>query len=88
MKIYGKGQLKAPGTGRIVWDFEDGPFDTVNPALIEEARRRGFAFEPPAEAIAPNPGKAKTEAPDLRPSLAIAAGMEHRPGRAAKAVER
>lgn len=47
MKIYGSGQLKYPGTSRIVWDFEDGPFDTVNETLIMEAKRRGFAFTPP-----------------------------------------
>ncbi|MFA5165419.1 MAG: hypothetical protein WC481_07645 [Candidatus Omnitrophota bacterium] len=50
MKIYGEGQLRAPGTSRVIWDFEDGPFDTVNPVLIAEARRRGLSFEPPVAA--------------------------------------
>jgi hypothetical protein len=47
MKIYGSGQLRYPGTSRVVWDFEDGPFDTVNPTLIDAARRRGYSFTPP-----------------------------------------
>jgi hypothetical protein len=48
MKIYGVGVLHAPGTSRVVHDFIDGPFDTVNPVLIQEARRMGFSFTPPA----------------------------------------
>jgi len=47
MKIYGSGPFTAPGSSRVVWDFEDGPFDTVNPVLIEAAKRRGYSFEPP-----------------------------------------
>jgi hypothetical protein len=47
MKIYGTGVLTALGTSRVVHDFVDGPFETVNPALLEEARRRGYSFSPP-----------------------------------------
>ena len=57
MKIYGTGTLDMPGSGRTVWDFVDGPFDTSNVMLIEEARRRGFSFEPPKEPKPPKPVK-------------------------------
>ena len=46
MKIYGVGVFTAPGTSRVIHDFVDGPFDTSNPALIAEARRRGYSFSP------------------------------------------
>jgi hypothetical protein len=46
MKIYGVGLFHAPGSSRVVWDFIDGPFDTVNPVLIQEAKKRGYSFTP------------------------------------------
>jgi len=58
MKIYGIGVLMAPGSVRVVHDFADGPFETVNPAIIEEAKRRGFSIgEPPAEPEKRKPGR-------------------------------
>jgi len=47
LKIYGEGILNYPGTHRVAWDFIDGPFDTVNPVLLQEAKRLGFSFNPP-----------------------------------------
>lgn len=67
MKIYGVGQLKFPGTSRVVWDFEDGPFDTVNPVLIAEARRRGYSFSPPAITEIREPVKVTIEQPKDTP---------------------
>jgi hypothetical protein len=46
MKIYGVGIFHAPGSSRVVWDFIDGPFDTVNPVLVQEARKQGLSFSP------------------------------------------
>lgn len=46
MKIYGIGLLLAPGTNRVVHDFTDGCYDTVNPVLLEAAKKQGFSFEP------------------------------------------
>lgn len=51
MKIYGTGYLKAPLTMRIVWDFANGPFDTVNPDLIQAAKKQGFSLTPPVEPV-------------------------------------
>lgn len=48
MKIYGVSLFLAPNSSRVVWDFADGPFDTVNPVLIQEAKRRGYSFSPPS----------------------------------------
>ncbi|MBE3040429.1 MAG: hypothetical protein IMZ62_16660 [Chloroflexi bacterium] len=65
MKIYGSGPFTAPGSSRVVWDFEDGPFDTVNPVLIEEAKRRGYSFTPPPpppEPVRRKPGRPAKEA--------------------------
>lgn len=47
MKIYGVGLFHAPNSSRVIWDFVDGPFDTVNPVLIMEAKKRGYSFSPP-----------------------------------------
>lgn len=47
MKFYGPGVLLAPKSSRVVHDFEDGPFETLNPEIIEEAKRQGFSTEPP-----------------------------------------
>ena len=76
MKIYGVGQLKFPGTSRVVWDFEDGPFDTVNPVLIDEARRRGYSFTPP-EPVKP-----------VIVESAIAEAVKHKRGRKPKGTEK
>lgn len=46
MKIYGAGTFTASNCSRVIWDFADGPFDTVNPVLIQEAKRRGYSFSP------------------------------------------
>jgi hypothetical protein len=51
MKIYGVGVFTAPGSSRVIHDFIDGPFDTVNPVLIQEAKRRGYSFSPPESEI-------------------------------------
>ena len=51
MKIYGVGQFLAPNSSRVVWDFSDGPFDTVNPVMIQEAKRRGYSFTPPSPEV-------------------------------------
>jgi hypothetical protein len=53
MKIYGEGTLEFPGTHRVVWDFSDGPFDTCNQLLIQEAKRRGLSFNPPEATAKP-----------------------------------
>lgn len=44
MKVYGSGTLDAPGTRRVIWDFADGVFDTVNPAVLDAARKMGCVF--------------------------------------------
>lgn len=46
MKIYGVGLFLAPNSSRVIWDFSDGPFDTVNPVLLAEAKKRGYSFTP------------------------------------------
>jgi hypothetical protein len=46
MKFYGVGCLFAPRTKRVVHDFEDGPFETVNPEMIEAAIKQGFSKKP------------------------------------------
>lgn len=45
MKLYGVGVLMFPGTTRVVHDFVDGPFDTTNAILIQEALRLGCTTE-------------------------------------------
>lgn len=67
MKIYGTGQLTAHGSSRVIWDFVDGPFDCSNPALIDEARRRGYSFSPPAITEIREPVKATIEQPKDTP---------------------
>jgi hypothetical protein len=47
MKIYGTGVLMAPGSSRVIWDFSNGPYDTVNSILIGEAIRQGFSTTEP-----------------------------------------
>jgi hypothetical protein len=41
MKIYGSGVLTAPGTGRVIWDFVDGIFESTNPQVIDAAKLAG-----------------------------------------------
>jgi hypothetical protein len=59
MKIYGSGLLLAPGTDRVVWDFTDGPFETVNGALIEAAKKQGFSLD------------AEPKAPEVKPEAIV-----------------
>lgn len=81
MKIYGVGLFLAPGSSRVVWDFTDGPFDTVNPVLIAEAKKRGYAFSPPAvEKI-----EVKAVEPITIPE--VAETPKKKPGRPAKVVQ-
>jgi len=47
MTLHGSGTLCYPGTARVVHDFEDGPFDTYDPTLINHALAVGCANEPP-----------------------------------------
>jgi len=43
MKFTGAGCLRAPGSNRIVWDFDaDGVFDTKNQDIIAAAKKQGF----------------------------------------------
>jgi len=42
MKLFGVGQLTAKNTNRVVHDFVDGPFETVNQELIKWALECGF----------------------------------------------
>lgn len=53
MKFYGAGALLYPGTKRVIHDFEDGPFSTVNPEIIRHALAMGFTTEAPAAPIPP-----------------------------------
>lgn len=67
MKIYGVGLFLAPNSSRVVWDFVDGPFDTVNPVLLQEAKKRGYSIGIPLiqkEAIKESP---KAEEPKDTP---------------------
>lgn len=36
-----------PYSERVIWDFHDGPFDTVNQVYLTEAKRLGMSFTPP-----------------------------------------
>jgi hypothetical protein len=67
MKIYGVGLFLAPGSHRVVWDFVDGPFDTVNPVLIQEAKKRGYSFSPPKESAETDEAMPIIEAPKDTP---------------------
>jgi len=51
MKIYGSGTFSMSNSTRVIWDFADGPFETVNSALIEDAAKQGYSFEPLPEPI-------------------------------------
>jgi hypothetical protein len=62
MKIYGSGVLTKSKPFAVVWDFEDGPCETDDQELIEQAKRRGLSIgEPPAQADAV--GERDTEEP-------------------------
>lgn len=54
MKFYGVGALRYPGTNRVIHDFEDGPFSTVNPEIIRHALAMGFSTVAPAAPL-PSP---------------------------------
>lgn len=54
MKIWGNGQMVFPGTSRVVHDFVDGPLDTTNQILIDEAKKLGFSFVDPMKESASN----------------------------------
>lgn len=68
MKIYGAGTFTASNCSRVIWDFADGPFDTVNPVLIQQAKRQGYSFTPLEPAITPEPVKVVTELPKDTPA--------------------
>lgn len=48
MRFYGDGTIVNPNTGRVVWDFVDGPLETEDPILIAEAKRVGLSENPTA----------------------------------------
>ena len=54
MRFYGIGCLRAPGTTRLIWDFTDGPFDTLNQDVILAAYAQGFS-DKPLEPVASKP---------------------------------
>ena len=48
MKLNGVGAIKDPRTNKVIWDFEDGPFETEDPELIAWATEgRGAKPEEP-----------------------------------------
>jgi hypothetical protein len=67
MKIYGAGALLYPGTKRVIHDFEDGPFSTVNPEIIRHALAMGFTTEAPAAPILPSEPRAPEEENKIEP---------------------
>ena len=40
MKLYGHGCIKHPLTGKVIWDFEDGPFETDNADIIAQVQSK------------------------------------------------
>lgn len=52
MIIYGTDVLIDRGTGKVAWDFVDGPLDTEDADLIAEAKRLGFFDNPPMPLLA------------------------------------
>jgi len=40
MKIFGGRALKNPRTGKVIWDFEDGPFETDDLEIIEQVQSK------------------------------------------------
>lgn len=68
MKIYGVGVFLMPGANRVIWDFTDGPFDTVNPVLIEAARKRGLSIvSPPISPVEEKKAEEPVETPKRKP---------------------
>jgi hypothetical protein len=49
MKFYGSGTVCYPGTSRVIHDFEDGPFETINEVVITHCKAIGLATEPPVK---------------------------------------
>ena len=53
MKIFGGRALKNPRTGKVIWDFEDGPFETDDLEIIEQVQSKKIdkpaPFPPVAE---------------------------------------
>ena len=46
MKFYGSGTVCYPGTSRVIHDFEDGPFETINDIVITHCKAIGLSTEP------------------------------------------
>jgi hypothetical protein len=60
MKLFGVGQLTAKNTNRVVHDFVDGPFETVNQELIKWALECGCTdVEPITEKVEHKRGRPK-----------------------------
>jgi hypothetical protein len=53
MRFYGEGKVCYPYSGRVVWDFKDGPFGTLNPVLIAHCIKLGFSTVAPVETKLP-----------------------------------
>ena len=47
MKLNGVGAIKDPRTNKVIWDFEDGPFETEDQEIIEEQLHRGTILSAP-----------------------------------------
>ncbi len=43
MELYGTGAIKDPVTGKVIWDFEDGPFETEDQKIIDAVTERSKA---------------------------------------------
>lgn len=79
MKFYGHGALRYPGTKRVIHDFEDGPFSTVNPEIIRHALAMGFSTEPlPEPSIEPEPIVEQVKRKPGRPPKEKANAVEER----------
>ena len=46
MKFYGSGTVCYPDTSRVIHDFEDGPFETINDIVIAHCKAIGLSTEP------------------------------------------
>ncbi len=83
MWISGRGTLTSPGCDRIVWDFEDGPFETVNTVIIAHARNLGM--EVSAERPVPPPiAPVEEPKPDTTPASPVSIAPSPRRGRPRK----
>ena len=47
MKLFGAGCIKHPKTGKVIWDFEDGPFETDDLEIIEQEQSKRVGTEKP-----------------------------------------